>query len=221
MTNPMRPVGDRQPHALCGAKTRDGDPCRNAPLPGQLRCRMHGGASPQARAAAERRLAEAEAVRAVSEWGGRTDVTPPQALLELVQTKAQEVAFWDWRVSELSDTERAGLLLTKTEQGYGPQGPVNVETRQAGPHVFITMLHKAQDQLAQYSAAAIRAGIDEQLVKIATIQAAWLVPTILQTIELARTQPSLDPQDVARTIIEGAHRCATRSSSCTKSQTLR
>ena len=31
--------------ALCGAKTRDGDPCRAWPLKGHTRCRMHGGRS--------------------------------------------------------------------------------------------------------------------------------------------------------------------------------
>jgi glucans biosynthesis protein len=30
----------------CGAKTRSGAPCKNPPLTGKKRCRMHGGASP-------------------------------------------------------------------------------------------------------------------------------------------------------------------------------
>lgn len=29
----------------CGAKTRAGTPCRNPPMHGKLRCRMHGGKS--------------------------------------------------------------------------------------------------------------------------------------------------------------------------------
>lgn len=29
----------------CGAKTRSGSPCRNHPVAGKKRCRMHGGAS--------------------------------------------------------------------------------------------------------------------------------------------------------------------------------
>lgn len=34
-----------QPHAnLCGAKTRAGGSCRNRPVLGKKRCRMHGGA---------------------------------------------------------------------------------------------------------------------------------------------------------------------------------
>ena len=44
----------------CGAKTRDGDPCRNPPMRGARRCRMHGAATRAARRAAERRLLEAE-----------------------------------------------------------------------------------------------------------------------------------------------------------------
>jgi len=34
-----------QPHACCGAKTRSGKPCKNAPVTGKKRCRMHGGAA--------------------------------------------------------------------------------------------------------------------------------------------------------------------------------
>ncbi len=31
--------------ALCGARTRNGLPCRNPPVNGKRRCRMHGGAA--------------------------------------------------------------------------------------------------------------------------------------------------------------------------------
>lgn len=34
----------------CGAKTRDGDPCKNRPVTGSNRCRMHGGKTPRGRA---------------------------------------------------------------------------------------------------------------------------------------------------------------------------
>lgn len=34
------------PMHVCGARTRDGDPCKNVPVHGAQRCRMHGGASP-------------------------------------------------------------------------------------------------------------------------------------------------------------------------------
>ena len=201
MSNPAQGSGEPQSHATCGAKTRDGDPCRNPPMSGATRCRMHGGATPRGRAAAERRLAEAEAVRHVTAFGARTDITAPEALLELVQSKAAEVAYWDGRVSELGDDERAGLLLAKTEQGLGPQGPVDTETRQAGPHVFVVMLHKAQDQLAAYSAAAIRAGVDRAMVEAVTLQAAWLLPLLYEAITAARASAE-EPAVIIRGIVE-------------------
>lgn len=48
-------------HRTCGAMTRDGDGCKNPPMRGQKRCRMHGGATPVAREAAKRRIAEEKA----------------------------------------------------------------------------------------------------------------------------------------------------------------
>lgn len=49
----------------CGAaaRTRNGDPCRNWPMRGAVRCRMHGAAASQVRRAARRRLAVAEVKR--------------------------------------------------------------------------------------------------------------------------------------------------------------
>lgn len=35
---------DNQPHATCGAKTRNGGKCKSPPCRGKTRCRMHGGA---------------------------------------------------------------------------------------------------------------------------------------------------------------------------------
>lgn len=42
----------------CSARTRNGDPCRAAPVRGATVCRMHGGAAPQVKAKAAQRLAE-------------------------------------------------------------------------------------------------------------------------------------------------------------------
>ena len=53
---------DRETHPRrCSATTRSGSRCRQYAVTGMAVCRMHGGASPQARAAAQRRKAEAEA----------------------------------------------------------------------------------------------------------------------------------------------------------------
>ena len=49
-------LGQPRKDALCGAKTSAGTPCRRSPMKGGLRCILHGGGSPLARQAAERRL---------------------------------------------------------------------------------------------------------------------------------------------------------------------
>lgn len=201
MSNPAQGSGEPQSRALCGAKTRDGDPCRNPPMSGATRCRMHGGATPRGRAAAERRLAEAEAARHVTAFGARTDITAPEALLELVQSKAAEVAYWDGRVSELGDDERAGMLDAKVEDGFEKGEAKLIRTTQAGPHVFVVMLHKAQDQLAAYSAAAIRAGVDRAMVEAVTLQAAWLLPLLYEAITAARASAE-EPAVIIRGIVE-------------------
>ncbi len=43
----------------CGAAKRDGDPCRKQPMRGTNRCRLHGGASPQAQRRARERIRDA------------------------------------------------------------------------------------------------------------------------------------------------------------------
>ncbi|WIY82582.1 HGGxSTG domain-containing protein [Propionimicrobium sp. PCR01-08-3] len=171
-------------HAICGAKTRDGGPCKNPPMAGQRRCRMHGGSIPAARRAGERRIAEVEAAKHVAAFGGRLDVSPAEALLELVQVKATEVAYWEQRVAESGDPAQA-----IGEGGY------------ATP---LLMLHKTQDQLASYSAAAIKGGADQAMVQFATMQAGWILPMLYNAIELGRADPDSDPAEIARHIFETA-----------------
>lgn len=51
----------------CTARRSDGEPCRGWAIVGGTVCRAHGGAAPQVRAAARRRLLEADARRAVAD----------------------------------------------------------------------------------------------------------------------------------------------------------
>lgn len=53
----------------CGAKTRQGGNCRRWPIAGGTRCKLHGGGSPRAKAAAQRRLVEADARAALAYEG--------------------------------------------------------------------------------------------------------------------------------------------------------
>lgn len=66
-----------EPHRCTAASSRTGQPCRNRAIAGATVCRMHGGAAPQVRRAAERRLAEAQAAQAASEVYLRLAGQPP------------------------------------------------------------------------------------------------------------------------------------------------
>jgi hypothetical protein len=54
----MQPHQEGDPvQSKCKGHKRDGSSCKAWAVKGRLVCRMHGGASPQAKAATERRLA--------------------------------------------------------------------------------------------------------------------------------------------------------------------
>lgn len=181
----MNTVQEPSPHEHCGAKTRAGTPCQRRPIPGGTRCNLHGGKTPCVQRAAKRRLAEVEAAKAVAKWGGRTDIAPAEALLDLVQRKAAEVAFWDAKVTALSAGELAGLSVAQVQTGRGPQGPVDVTTASVKPHIYLELFHKAQDQLAAYSAAAIRAGAEEQFVATVKLQAHGVIDLCREALAAA------------------------------------
>lgn len=56
MNKKLREMGLLSGDGTCGAKTRSGSPCKKPPLEGSVRCRLHGGASPQVLAKAKERL---------------------------------------------------------------------------------------------------------------------------------------------------------------------
>lgn len=166
----------------CTAKAKStGRQCTRDAITGATVCYVHGGSAPQVVAAAGRRhaaaLAERDAAAAVALWGGRRDIHPAEALLELVQLKASEVAYWRLRVAE---EQEAALTwgITKAEAGIGPMGPVDTQTQEAGPTIALSMLHATEKQLADYAAASLKAGVDERMVQLAESQANRLLAVI-------------------------------------------
>lgn len=152
----------------CKAKSsRTGEQCKAWAIKGGEVCGAHGGSAPQVRARAEARRAEKLAAEL---WGGRRDVHPASALLELVGWKASEVEYWRHRVHEIQQDDEATLTwgTTKVKEGGEDHGT----TREAKPHIALTLLHKAEDDLANYCSAALKAGVDERMVQLAQSTAA-------------------------------------------------
>jgi hypothetical protein len=126
--------------ARCGAKKRDGKPCRRFPLKGTNRCRLHGGASPQAQAKARERIL------------GAADIAA-QRLIEFMNDKRVP---WPVRLSAARDLlDRAGLSAKNELTVEVPQWqalidkivvdvPDDLPALPSGPDVI------AADELAMY-----------------------------------------------------------------------
>lgn len=188
----------------CSAKAKStGKQCARYAIEGGKVCRAHGGASKQVRAAAKRRREEAKAVKAVALFAAPVDVDPSQALLDLVHWTAGEVTYWRTQVQALAGENADALTWGKTKhvEGAGAEGYVNQDTEEAAPHIAYRMLTDAQDRLAKYATAALRAGVEERRVRLAEQQGelvAGAIRAILTDLGLTAEQSARVPEVVPR-----------------------
>jgi hypothetical protein len=153
----------------CTATNGRGERCKRRPILGGTVCPTHGGKAPQVRAAAERRVIEQTARAEVVLFGGRRDIHPADALLELVQWTAGEVDYWRHRV-RLLDEDALTWGVTKVKEGGDDRGT----TEEAKPNIAYVMLVDASNRLERYSTAALKAGVDERRVRLAEQQGTLL-----------------------------------------------
>lgn len=181
------------------AKTT-GQQCTRPAVKGTTVCRFHGGSARHVKAAGQRNLQHAAAQAEVARLGARRDIHPAEALLELVHWTAGEVDYWRARVQTIQD-EDLTWGLTQHREGTGPEGPIDVHTEEAKPHIAYTMLERASDRLATYAAAALKAGVDERRVRLAEQQGALVagvIRGILTDLNLTKTQEALVGEVVPR-----------------------
>lgn len=190
----------RQPSVPCGAHARStGLPCVQPVQPGS-RCRFHGGATPQAKRAAQRRAAEAAAAEAVRTYGLPLDVSPTDALLNEVRWTAGHVAWLRERVQEL---EHAALVWGMTEQvdkGAGEFTGTDT-TEAAKPNVWLTLYQQERAHLVSVCKTAIQVGIEERRVKLAEAQGevvAGVIRAILGELGLSADQAARAPEIASR-----------------------
>lgn len=181
----------------CKATARSGEQCRRPSMKGGTVCASHGGKSPQAKAAAARRLAEEKAAKAMRLFAEPVDIDPARALVELVQWTAGEVAYWREQVRELAETNPEALTWGTVREKVG--GEDYGTTLEAKPNVAYLMLTDAQDRLAKYAAAALKAGVEERRVKLAEDQGALVaqvIRAILDQLDLSPAQAAKVPEVV-------------------------
>lgn len=178
----------------CTAHRTDGEPCKAWAIKGATVCRVHGGSRKGLRAAAARNIAEEKARKALVLLAEPVDIDPAQALIELVQWTAGEVRYWRAEVARIAEESPASLTWGKTREKTG--GDDRGVTEEATRPVAYTMLTDAQDRLAKFAAAALRAGVEERRVRLAEDQGALVaqvIRRILDRLDLAAWQAELVP----------------------------
>ncbi|UXY28574.1 hypothetical protein N8I87_19750 [Streptomyces sp. HUAS TT20] len=134
---------------------------------GQAVCRKHGGASPQARAAAERRQVEGQARSLLAELGVAPVEDPLAQLLRL----AGEVLAW----------QRATAQLVNELESIRYRAANGTEQLRAEVLIY----ERAMDRAVNVLAAIARLGIDERLVAVTEKQADVVVAAINAAMEAA------------------------------------
>ena len=191
---------------ICGARNRAGKKCTRYPVKGGTRCPSHGGKSPQSKAAAERRQNTQRADRELRALGydpHALNLDPAEQLLRLVSDKAREVQWWRELVDSVTrdDKNETNLIwgVLKREKGVGPLGPVDSTTEGPALHMAVQGLHAAEDALARYATAALKAGVQQRQLEIQealALQFVGAIHKIIGALQLTAAQ-----QQTAATII--------------------
>lgn len=155
---PRPPDDTRQ----CGARNRDGSRCRQWKLAGATRCKQHGGKSPNAVAAAKRRIEEREAEAAMVTYGLPREVDPHTALLEEIHRSAGHV---HWLASIVSQLERDALVRGITKTVTLPDGTRRVEA-EAAVNTWVQLYQRERDLLRRVCVDAVKAGVEERRVRL-------------------------------------------------------
>lgn len=192
------PGQQRNGRLICGARKKNNDPCASSPAPGATRCGRHGGNSPKAKAAAGKRVAEAELAQKVGTLGIREkypDVDPGQALLSEIQISHAHVQWLRAKVAEIEPDELV-WGKTRTEEGVGPQGPVDMTVQEAGFHTWYQLYLKEREHFAKLTTMALKAGIEARKIQLAERtgeMVAGAIQRILDGLQLTPDQSKIVP----------------------------
>lgn len=191
------PVADQ-----CSATSKgSGVRCRNPAIPGGTVCRFHG-ASGKVRAAAARRVAEAELraeVEAAQRVGVELDDRPlAEVALQLVRVWRGTELFLRERVQELDQLTRGSKELEAALAVLGGGGKESERIAQRAPsglygqvdprnwkaerHVVYAMWEDASDRVMRYVKACREAGVEEARLELEQEKVRQLAEVISATL---------------------------------------
>jgi len=164
----------------CGAKTQrgKGPACKRSPSKGAKRCRLHGGASPQVRAKAERDAHQAKLERDIQRALRRFDIQPVGDPLTALQQLAGEILAWKDILSSKVELLR-GNWRYSTEYNEQIRGEV-------------LLYERSLDRCVQALATIAKLNIEERLAAVTERQADQLEAALFDAFEIAGI-PITDP----------------------------
>lgn len=160
---------------------------------GQTVCYMHGGAAPQNRRAAQRRLAQVEANRQLAEMGYEPVVDP---IATLADVAGRSVALMDWfeaRVEALHQQLRYESSEVGTEQLRSE----------------VVLLERAMDRVGKLCSRLAELGYEERRVRVEEAQALMVAAALQLALDRGGVpeplrQPVLEAFAVALPELEAA-----------------
>lgn len=192
MTGPDRDLCTRcgQVHPRCTSHNRAGQPCGRHPATGQRVCKNHGGGSPQAIAAAERRELVKAAERQIQDlWVGldqATPVTDPVNSLQRLAGALEQLVDETGRRVSTMDHLAGGTHLTALR-------------------AEVTLFERALARLADVLDKMARLGIAEKHVELEKERAQLVTAAFLTALAVLGDRVTLLPADrdlVVRTFLE-------------------
>jgi hypothetical protein len=173
-------------------RKRDGEACTQWALKGSDKCRQHAGIS-----APDRTIR-----KTLATYGLPRDITPAAALLEEVRYAAGHVAWLRGKVAELEpDALVWGVSETVTKTAT--EHPGTDQAERAALNIWLEAYHRERRYLLDVSKAALAAGVEERLVRVAEAygtQLAGAVLTILGQLQLTEPQRAIAGQVVPDTL---------------------
>ena len=194
MTDDQTRSGHDRP--LCGARTRAGGSCRRPsgwgtpwPLVPGVRCKLHGGCSPNHQPAAER----AAAGQVVARFGLEMDDTPPgEVILREIRRSSAMVCQLAAEVADLTPGQRI-WGVSKRKIRHDADGAEVVETEQrAAENILVVALRAERRELRELITAAHAAHVEERYVALAEREGAELVRLLDRVLAGFRVAFGLD-----------------------------
>lgn len=151
------------------AKRKPGTQCGSFPIRGSRVCRVHGGSTKKARAAAARNVESGKLATKARRLGMPVPVDAkdlPQVILDQISAVSGLVKWLQARIDELASDQEIWFGPVKESEEESTFGTKSTTVREARQHVLVQMLRDARRDVVQFTKLALEAKIDEQQVRI-------------------------------------------------------